>query len=158
MNFREAMIEDVDKIVVILQQISRLHFESRPEIFKEKTIEDTKKIAIDIINDEERKIIVATDDTGEIYGLLIYKLKEIKDHINLKDCKILWIEELGVEEKFRKNGIGKILMREAEKIAKELECKRIELNCWNFNVNAINFYEAIGMSTQRKIMEKRIGE
>ena len=46
--------------------------------------------------------------------LVIYKLKEIKDHINLKDCKILWIEELGVEEKFRKNGIGKILMKEAE--------------------------------------------
>ena len=49
-------------------------------------------------------------------------------------------------------------MNEAEKIAKELDCRRMELNCWDFNENAIDFYEAIGMNTQRRIMEKRIEE
>ena len=33
----------------------------------------------------------------------------------------------------------------------------LELNCWNFNKDAIKFYKSIGMNTQRKIMEKEIG-
>lgn len=53
-----------------------------------------------------------------------------------------------------KIGIDKQLMRKAEEISKELGCKRIELNCWSFNKNAINFYEEFGMRPQRIIMEK----
>lgn len=116
-----------------------------------------QKVAIESINDIDKKIIIATDNTSKIYGLLICKIKEVKGHINLKDTKTLWIEELGVDKNYRKRGIGKQLLKEAEKIAEELDCKRIELNCWNFNKDAINFYKSIGMNTQRKIMEKEIG-
>ena len=158
MRVRKAKIEDLDKMINILEQISNLHSENRPDIFKEKSREQIEKTLMETMNNQERKLIVATDDTMKIYGLLIYTIKEVKEHINLKDSKILWIEELGVDEKYRKKGIGKILMNEAEKIAKELDCRRMELNCWDFNENAIDFYEAIGMNTQRRIMEKRIEE
>ena len=39
-------------------------------------------------------------------------------------------------------------------IAKKKDCKRIELNCWNFNEKAIKFYKKFGMKEQRIIMEK----
>ena len=108
------------------------------------------------MNDKKRKVIVATDETLKIYGLIIYNIKEVKGHINIKDSKVLWIEELGVDEGYRKNGIGKMLMKKVEDDAKMLNCNRIELNCWNFNDNAISFYEGFGMKTQRRIMEKDI--
>lgn len=157
MEIREAEIKDVEQMVSILEQISKFHHENRPNIFKEKSKIEMEKVVIDTINDVDKKIIIATDDESKIYGLLICKIKEVKGHINLKNTKILWIEELGVDEKHRKKGIGKQLLKGAEKIAKELKCKRIELNCWNFNKDAINFYKSIGMKTQRKIMEKEIG-
>lgn len=157
MKTREARIEDVEQMISILEQISKLHYENRPDIFKEKSKSEMQKIAIDEINNIDKKIIIATDDTSKIYGLLICKIKEVKGHINLKDTKTLWIEELGVDENYRKRGIGKQLLKEAGEIAKKLECKRIELNCWNFNKDAINFYKSIGMKTQRKIMEKEMG-
>lgn len=109
-----------------------------------------------MLKDKKRKIIVAVDDTLKIYGLIIYNIKEVKEHINLRDFKVLWIEELGVDESYRKNGIGKMLMKKVEEDAKILDCKRIELNCWDFNNNAISFYERFGMRTQRRIMEKEI--
>ncbi|MBQ2938340.1 MAG: GNAT family N-acetyltransferase [Clostridia bacterium] len=157
MEIREARIEDVEQMIFILEQISKIHYENRPNIFKEKSKIEVEKVAIDTINDKDKKFIIVTDDTLKIYGLLICKIKDVKEHINLKDTKTLWIEEIGVDEKYRKRGIGKQLWKEAEKIAKELNCKRIELNCWNFNKDAINFYKSIGMNTQRKIMEKEIG-
>ena len=110
----------------------------------------------EMLKDKKRKIIVAVDDTLKIYGLIIYNIKEVKEHINLRDFKVLWIEELGVDESYRKNGIGKMLMKKVEEDAKILDCKRIELNCWDFNDNAISFYERFGMRTQRRIMEKEI--
>lgn len=50
-----------------------------------------------------------------------------------------------------------MLILEAENLAKKLNCERIELNCWEFNETAIKFYEEIGMKTQRRIMEKKVG-
>ena len=68
-----------------------------------------EKVAIDTIKDKDKKFIIAIDDTSKIYGLLICKIKEVTGHINLKDTRTLWIEELGVDEKYRKRGIGKQL-------------------------------------------------
>lgn len=156
MKIREAKIEDIEQIVIILEQISKIHYEKRPDIFKKKSKNEIRKNAIEMLKDKKRKIIVAVDDTLKIYGLIIYNIKEVKEHINLRDFKVLWIEELGVDESYRKNGIGKMLMEKVEEDAKMLDCTRIELNCWDFNNNAISFYERFGMRTQRRIMEKEI--
>ena len=156
MKIREAKIEDIEQIVIILEQISKIHYEKRPDIFKKKSKNEIRKNAIEMLKDKKRKIIVAVDDTLKIYDLIIYNIKEVKEHINLRDFKVLWIEELGVDESYRKNGIGKMLMKKVEEDAKILDCKRIELNCWDFNNNAISFYERFGMRTQRRIMEKEI--
>lgn len=44
-------------------------------------------------------------------------------------------------------------MQQVKKEAKENNFNQIELNCWEFNENAIKFYESIGLKTQRRIME-----
>lgn len=157
MEIREAKLKDVKQIAIIMEQISRIHYENRPEIFKEKSKKEIEDDVIQTIKNKERTILVATDESLNICGVLIYKIKEVKNHINLKDSRTLWIDELGVDEKCRKKGIGKTLMKEVEQIAKSEECSRIELNCWNFNENAIKFYERQGMVTQRRIMEKKLG-
>lgn len=156
MKIKEATKEDIEQIISLLQQISELHYISRPDIFKIKSKKELKECAIENLENNEKKIIVATDETLKIYGILICKVKELKIHVNLKSSRVLWIEELCVDESRRKNGIGKMLMLEAENIAKKLNCERIELNCWEFNETAIKFYEEIGMETQRRVMEKKI--
>ena len=156
MQIREAKIEDLKQITIILEQIARMHYENRPDIFRKKSKKQIEKDLIEEINDDEKNVIIATDESSKVYGILICRIKETKAHINLKNSKTLWIEELGVNEKYRKNGIGKQLMKKAEEMAKKLGCKRIELNCWNFNQNAVNFYKAFGMDSQRIIFEKEI--
>ena len=156
MEIRIAKKEDLGQLINILEQISQIHYESRPDIFKKKSKMQVKEDAIGIMNDKDKKVLVAIDNTSKIYGVLIYKIKEVKNHINLKESKILWIDELGVDEKYRGKGIGRCLMEEASIISKKLNCQRIELNCWDFNKKAISFYEKFGMSLQRRIMEKEI--
>lgn len=157
MEFRKAKKEDLNQVVEIMEQIQRLHYEARPDIFKKKTKEEIQKEAAQMIKNKESNVIVAVIE-NEIYGVLICRKKEVINHINLKDSKSLWIDELGVSEKYRKNGIGKELMKEAENLAKQLGCKTITLNCWSFNETALKFYEKRGMKNQRIIMEKEVEE
>ncbi len=154
MDIKLAKKENLKQIINILEQISRMHYENRPDIFKDKNKNQIEKDTIEILNDKNKTVLIATDSSSIVYGVLIYKVKEVKNHINLKDTKILWVDELGVDERYRGKGIGKRLMEEALMIAKKKDCKRIELNCWNFNEKAIKFYKKFGMKEQRIIMEK----
>jgi len=58
----------------------------------------------------------------------------------------------------RKKGIGSILMKELESICKAKGYRYLELNVWDFNTNAIDFYKKHGMKTIVHRMEKIIDE
>jgi GNAT superfamily N-acetyltransferase len=55
----------------------------------------------------------------------------------------IYIEDLYVNPKYRKKGVGKALMKYCVKIANELGCKRVEWAALNWNP-ARKFYEKIG--------------
>lgn len=151
MNIRNAQIEDVNKISELMLQVAKIHSNARKDIFKEKSIEEIKTEFNNRINNNEN--ILVAEENNNIYGVIVYKIKEVKEHINLKDRTTLYIDELVVDEKVRKMGIGKNLFSEVKKIAKEKNYDAVELNCWNFNESAIQFYEKCGMNIQRLIME-----
>lgn len=155
MEIRLANIKDLPQIVPLLYDVATIHIESRPDIFKPKDIKIITNYAKEILEDKNNIVYVA-DENQMIEGVIVCKIKEVKNHVNLKDSKSLWIDELCVKSDNRKKGIGKCLIYKAKEIAKKEKCIRLELNCWNFNENAIRFYEKQGLTTQRRIMELKI--
>ena len=156
MKIREVELRDVKQVAKIMDQVQKLHCENRPDIFKERTIDELEKQVIETINENENVIIVAENDSQEIVGILKYKIRIIEEgsRPNLKPNSILSISELGVEESWRGKGIGRQLMNEAENIKRRLGCERLELNCWSFNEKAMEFYASCGMKIQRVFLEK----
>ena len=137
-----------------MQEIRKLHIQGRPDIFNDKEINKIKDEIITNLNRRD-KIIIIAEENKNILGLLICKIKIINEHINLKDARILSIDELGVRKNMQKRGIGKLLIDEAKKIGKENSCDRLELNCWQFN-SALEFYKKVGFKEQRTIFEMEI--
>ena len=154
MKIRKAKIEDVEQISKIMQEVQDLHIKNRPDIFKNKKIKEIKEDALEKINSLDITIIVA-EENEEILGIAICKVKEVINHINLKDTKVLSIDELGVKSNSQRKGIGRLLINQAKKIAKEKSCKRLELNCWQFN-SALEFYKKVGFEEQRTMFEMEI--
>ena len=68
----------------------------------------------------------------------------------------LEVDEIGVDESVRRQGVGRKMFEEIRCIAMKKGFKRIELNMWDFNEAALKFYEAIGFSTYRRYMEMEI--
>lgn len=60
--------------------------------------------------------------------------------------RVLYIEDIYVEENFRGNGLGRKLFDEIISTAKELECIKIEWKCLSWNTPAQKFYHSIGGS------------
>ncbi len=154
MNVRNVKKEDKAGVTKILLQMQELHRKNREDIFRKVTKKDIEEFNGLLENNE--KIIVAVDEEDKVRGLAQVSIREIKNSINMKECKIMYIQKIGVDDKFRRKGIGKLLIEEVKKKAKKSGCSRIELSCWSFNKNAIKFYEECGMSVQRLNMEMKI--
>jgi len=58
--------------------------------------------------------------------------------------KTLYLEDIFISEKYRREGIGKALMDELLKIARKNKCARMEWCVLDWNIKAINFYEKLG--------------
>ena len=66
------------------------------------------------------------------------------------------IDEFGVDEAHRREGVATEMIAFIRAYAKENGFSRIELNMWEFNREALAFYEAVGFSTYRRYMEMQI--
>jgi len=155
MNIRTAEIKDIDKILILEDQIFDIHFKSRPDwIGKNPKSYEYKK---DIIEGNNGKIFIA-EENNNIIGLCIINIREIKNHHMFHDMTNIEIENICIDEDYRKKGIGKILFEEVKKFAKEINAKNIELSVWKFNQDAINFYEKMGMKIRIIRMEYKIEE
>jgi ribosomal protein S18 acetylase RimI-like enzyme len=147
LKIREANINDLDiGLLDVFIEGYRYHQNGRPDVFAYLSDEDLKN---DLIQNLDRLSTIVILNDEHIVGYLSYKIK--KHHTGELD-----VDQLVVLEKYRGKGLGKKLMDEAKKIAKDNGCDRIELNCWLFNENALAMYEHIGYNRQRIIYELKI--
>ena len=120
--------------------------------FKKWRIFDEEKFSQNINN------IIVAEINNLVVGTIKYLIKEKLENSYTNYRKVLFIDALVVDVNHRKNGIGKILMQEMEKLAKDNNCSSIELNVWAFNDEAIKFYEKFGMSIKTMILEKKLNK
>ena len=144
MDIRKANNDDVDLGLLELYAEGYIyHRAGRPDIFPDK---DKNILKIELLKaiEEEKVLLVGKDNL--ILGYILYQIKE-------KHPEIMWVDQLVIRDDSRNRGLGKVLLNEVKKQAKEKNCKRLELSCWSFNTNAINIYEHLGLGIQRYIFE-----
>jgi ribosomal protein S18 acetylase RimI-like enzyme len=147
LKIREATLDDIDNgLLEVFIEGYRYHQNGRPDIFANVSDEDLKN---DLIQNFDRLNTIVILDDKNIVGYLSYKIK--KHHTGKLD-----VDQLVILGQYRGKGLGKKLMDDAKRIAKENDCDRIELNCWLFNENALAMYEHIGFNRQRIIYEMKL--
>ena len=156
MQIRRADIKDADKINELLFQVAKIHANGRPDIFKTATKKYSDQELIEIINNDDSPIFVATDEKDFCLGYAFCVFQKTKDSILLQDRKTLYIDDICVDENSRGKHIGKSLYDFIENFAKENGFDNITLNVWSFNQSAYKFYEKCGMTPLKTTMEKRL--
>lgn len=147
MYIREATIDDIgNNLLNLYIDGYNIHYEGRKDIFPNKSKEELNIDLHRLLNDGNETVFVLIDN-DKIISYLAFEIK----HNNT-----LWIDQLIIDSKYRNKGYGKYFIDEIFKYAKKNNYKRVELNCWVFNNNAINFYEELGFNKQRIVFEKDV--
>lgn len=152
MEIRRARATDIPGLLTLLQQVGQLHYQGRPDIFRDNAQKYDAQQLQELLADPDRPILVAAEE-NHVLGYAFCVRKEIAGHSVLKDDCCLYIDDLCVDAACRGQGVGTQLYHAAQKLAKEMGLRRINLNVWAFNQQALAFYEKCGMTMERIFME-----
>ena len=152
MEIRFAKENELDKINELRKQVNDLHVEGKPDVFKPGFGDELRDYIHEIWNDPNKEIIVA-DNGDVICGFAIINHIIKPENPFMKERDFLDVDEFCVDKEFRRQGIASDLISFIKAHAKEQGFHRIELNMWEFNQDALAFYEAAGFETFRRYME-----
>lgn len=147
---------DIFEIERLLYQVQKVHADIRPDIFRHGQKKYTTEELENLLQDNSRPIFVHENDEYKIDGYIFCVYQITKDSRSLYDRKVLYIDDLCVDERCRGNSIGTQLYEYAVKFAKENHFDSITLNVWNGNDIAYQFYEKCGLQPLKTMLEQKI--
>ena len=152
MTIRFAEEKDIPKMLDLLLQVCLVHHEGRPDLFGVGTKYGEEELRA-LLSDKTRPILVAADEDDCVLGYAFCILQDIQGDSVLCDRKVLYIDDICVDESKRGQGIATALYERVLVFARELGCHSVTLNVWCGNDGAMKFYEKCGMKPQKIGME-----
>jgi len=155
LTFRTGLSIDFEAIIELKKQVHNFHSSIRPDFYKysESPIEKTE--FENILKNESYKVFVV-ELKNNICGYAITKVINFENNPLIVNHKRLFIDDICVDPNYRKMGIGKFILKNLETICKSSGYSYLDLNVWNFNTTAIEFYKKNGMTESIIRMEKVI--
>lgn len=149
---RFAEEKDFDKINELRKQVNDIHVEGRPDIFKAGFGKEIRDFAKAIMSGENSDIIVVERD-GIICGMACVDYVNKPESPYGKARSFYHVQEIAVDINHRRQGVAKELLEFMIADAKKRNLGKIELDVWEFNDSAIEFYQAVGFKSTRRWME-----
>lgn len=155
-RIRKAKLGDIESLTKMFLEFNNFEEALDPE-FKELDLRRIngfrKHVERGIKGIEGKSILVAEKKEG-IIGLIYCETKERPNVFKVK--RTGFVNDLFVLPKHRKQGIGKLLMKEAEKEFRKRKLGYACLTVLSNNKSALKAYKAIGFKEAKKEMRKKI--
>ncbi len=147
---RKAIKDDASTIEKLLVEILKFHHHGRPDIFKNS---GSKYNLEEVENLIETGIVFVAEMDKRVVGYMLLEEKIIQNLSNILDRRILYIDDIFIDELYRGKKIGTMFIEKCIQYSKEEKYDVVELNVWNFNTSAIKFYEKVGFTPKRTVYE-----
>lgn len=156
-EIRKAAKEDYNVMSYLLKQTASIHNEGRPDVFKAGSQKFGQEEYEELLKNPKTPVFaVCRKDNKEVIGYAFCKITDVKEDNIRKERRYYFVEDLCVDKNLRGGGIGRQVMDFIYTQAKEHGCKSIELNVWECNERAVEFYKKAGFKTQKRQMEKSV--
>ena len=149
---RFAVEKDLERINELRRQVNELHVKGRSDIFKAGFGEELQEAARVWIWGENSDILVVERE-GVLCGVAcVDYVHKPETPYGAARC-FYHVQELVVDEAFRRQGVAGELFAFMKEEAAKRGFDKIELDVWEFNASAIEFYRAMGFRETRRWME-----
>lgn len=151
-QIRYAVRAELARVNELRRAVSELHAQGRPDIFRPGFCEALREQVNLMFDSPDADVIVACLD-GTICGFAMVRYVNRPESPYLCALRFYHIDEFGVDEAFRRRGVGTALLAFCRAEAARLDFPRLELDVWSFNTAAQAFYEAAGFRPSRTFLE-----
>lgn len=149
MKIRPAEEKDIPRLGDLLVQVCRVHWEGRPDLFRDGGRKYSDGELQVLLRDPDRPVLVALDETGQVQGYAFCVLQRHQGEGSFQDMTTLYLDDLCVDEACRGRHAGRQLYDAVLALAREKGCYNVTLNVWACNAGAMRFYEGCGLQTQK---------
>lgn len=141
MEFRFAGEADFEAVNRLARQVHELHVHWRPDLFRSVPYPITQEEFSALR--QERRLLLAQKD-GKVIAYAVFSVQQL-DMPKLMPQKTLKLDEICVDEAYRRQGVAKALLHELMQRGRECGCTDLRLTCDPHNAAGIAFYESLGM-------------
>ena len=152
---RFAKKEELEQVNALRKQVNDIHVAGRPDIFKPGFNEELKNFIFEVWNDAAKGIVVAEEE-DRIVGFAIINAIDKPENPFMFARRYLDIDEFCVDENDRRKGVATQLIAFVKQYAQKEGFDKLELNMWEFNTDALAFYEAVGFRTYRRYLDMNL--
>ncbi len=154
MHIRRAGEQDTERVLELLSQVLEIHAVIRPDLFISGTRKYTREELLEIFRDDSKPFFLVEDSDNRVLGYCFCQLLVTGHSNNLRDSLSLFIDDICVDEKYRRQHVGKFLCDYVMDYARSKNCYEILLNVWEGNDAAAGFYRRMGFGVRKSVMEK----
>lgn len=156
LKVRPAKESDYPAVNALYRHSYDLLHQNIPESFKATTEKVLwRGTFINDIEDEKSLVIVAEIE-GKVVGQLYAYVDDFDETPLATACHRVEIGEISVLPKYKRQGIGTMLMKEAERWARKKKIVDLSVLTYDYNKEAIKFYEQNGYKKYSIKLEKKL--
>ncbi len=155
LTFRKMTDADIPAVSALIGELHALHAASRPDMYV--------PVADPYAREEYEKrassadwISLVAEDSADGGKLVAVAFVELRARTCMVNAPSAYMYDICVREDCRRQKIGTMLYRMAEREARLRGARRLDLCVWAFNEPAAAFYRKMGFAPQRIILEKDI--
>ena len=153
MEIRKLAEPDYDQMIELYKELDELHVQARPDCFVHRDEVYPKAHFLHNLA-YPGGLELGAFEGESLVGFVSATLW--KESGMVKDVKTVCLDGIYVSPAYRRRRIAAKLFAEVERWAKEQDAVRLELHTWDFNKDAIAMYQAMGMTPQRYVFEKKL--
>lgn len=154
-SIREATKSDYEVVHQIQKQVHEVHVNERPDHYKMADTTLDQEYFNNLIDGENTKVFLLEEDQPIAYSIIT--IKSPTERPILIPRKVVYMDDFGVDSKYRGKGVGKVFFDKIVEFAKSIEADSLELSVWEFNEGAVKFYESMNLKTKMRQMEINLG-
>ena len=154
LKIRDAVANDYIEINNLVVEVHNLHVKNRSDVYVDVDNPLMREHFDDLLSANDTKLFVVEDTSNkDLVAYSIVKIMTPRSIQILAPSRFAYLDDFCVKFSHQKNGIGRFLFQHIVDYAKTEGASSLQLVVWEFNKDAIKFYEALGMSARNRRME-----
>lgn len=139
MLVRQAEVSDAERISTLMHQLG---YQASPELIKRKLL---------VLENSANDLVLVADDDGSVVGIVSLHAQEMFH----QEGRLGRITSLVIDEHCRGEGVGALLVSEADQFFKRVGCVRAEVTSGDHRPQAHVFYQQQGYQQDERRFLKR---